>query len=175
MPSRKTKPRNTVLERVSKSLKAVAASTTPKNVHFFRTSCRRLEAVAELGKGDGARVLRKLSKRLDKPRRLAGRVRDLDVQLDMLRHLHFDGDHESRRRLRADLQDARARAARKLSKSLDAEAVASLRRRLAKAARADFANGPAQYREHAWQQAQALLAALPEEFPSVEPKNLHRL
>src|SRR3954464_11858156 len=160
MPSRKTKPRNIVLERVSKSLKAVAASTTPKNVHFFRTSCRRLEAVAELGKDDGARVLRKLSKRLDKPRRLAGSVRDLDVQLDMLRHLHFDGDHESRRRLRADLQDARARAARKLSKSLDAETVVAVQRRLAKAERAEIASGAAEYRQHAWQHAQALLGAL---------------
>src|SRR3954467_9044601 len=152
MPSRKTKPRNTVLERVSKSLKAVAASTTPKNVHFFRTSCRRLEAVAELGKGDGARVLRKLSKRLDKPRRLAGRVRDLDVQLELLRHLHFDGDHESRRRLRADLQDARARAVRKLSKSLDPETAAAVQRRLAKAEHTEFASGAAEYRQHAWQQ-----------------------
>jgi CHAD domain-containing protein len=179
MAVRKQKLGNTVLERVAKSLDAVAQSTTPKNVHFFRTSCRRLEAFADLrkGKSEGARALRKLSKRLDKPRRAAGRVRDLDVQLDLVRDLHFDGDHESRRRLRIDLQEARGRACRKLSKVLDADTVASLHRRLRKAerAQASAAKTADEYRSRAWNEALALLAALPEDFPSVEPANLHRL
>jgi len=176
MPPRKTKPQTTVLGRLAKSLDAVAETATPKHVHFFRTSCRRLEAMAELGRGDCARVLRKLYKRLNKPRRLAGRVRDLDVQLELLRDLHFDGDHESRRRLRAELQEARGRAARKLAKSLDAETVASLHRRLRKAGRADVSVAKDdEYQERAWSEAAALLAALPQDFPSVEAKNLHRL
>ncbi|MDP9269114.1 MAG: CHAD domain-containing protein [Acidobacteriota bacterium] len=177
MALRGKKRGNTVLERLAKSLDAVARTATPKNVHFFRTCCRRMEAYAELRKGEGARALRKLTQRLDKPRRLAGRVRDLDVQLDIVRDLHFDGDHESRRRLGVDLQEARARAARRLNKALDAKTVASLERRLRKAERAEAsaAKSDVDYRKRAWSEAVALLAALPEDFPSVEPKNLHRL
>ena len=184
MAVRKKTPGNTVVERVAKSLDAVTKAQTPKNVHFFRTSCRRLEAFTDLSKGknEAARALRKLFKWLDKPRRLAGRVRDLDVQLDLVRDLHFDGDHASRRRLRIDLQEARGRACRKFSKALDPETIASLHRRLRKVERAlasatkpSAANSAADYRRRARSEALALLAALPEDFPSVEPANLHRL
>jgi len=177
MAIRKKKPGGTVLGRVAKSLTAVAQAATPKNVHFFRTSCRRLEALADLREGEDGRGLRKLFKRLHKPRRLAGRVRDLDVQLDLMRDLHFDGDHASRRRLRVDLQESRRRAARKLTKALDPETVASLKRRLRKVERVNVSTmkADAAYRKHAWSQAQTLLAALPATFPTVDATNLHRL
>jgi len=177
MATRKQKPGSEVLGRVAKSLTAVAQATTPKNVHFFRTSCRRLEAFADLREGEDARGLRKLFKRLHKPRRLAGRVRDLDVQLELMRDLHFDGDHASRRRLRVDLQESRRRAARKLSKALDPETVASLKRRLRKVARVNVSTlkADADYRKRAWSAAQAQLAALPDAFPTVDATNLHRL
>src|SRR3954468_536840 len=112
----KTKMRESVLERVEASLRAVSGAATPRNVHFFRTSARRLEAYAELGGGAAARRLRKLSTRFERPRKLAGRVRDLDVQMELLRGLQLERDRDARRRLLAELAQRRDAAERKLAK-----------------------------------------------------------
>src|SRR5436305_2939130 len=106
--------RDSVLKRVKASLKSVAETATPKHVHFFRTSCRRLEAYADLGKGAAARRLRKLSTKLEEARELAGRVRDLDVLLELLRGLQLERDRDARRRLLAKLGQKRDAAERKL-------------------------------------------------------------
>src|SRR5438874_6955520 len=95
--------RDSVLKRVKASLKSVAETATPKHVHSFRTSGRRLEAYADLGKGAAARRLRKLSAKLGKTRGLTGRVRDLDVQMDLLRGLQLERERDARRRLLAEL------------------------------------------------------------------------
>lgn len=163
-----------VLARVQASLAAVAQAATPKNVHFFRTSCRRLEACAELGKGDAARRFRKLSKRLEKARRLAGRVRDVDVQVELLRGLQLERGRDERRRLLAELAEIRERAVRKLIRELDADTVRAISRRISKAASGEHAEQD-RFPERAWEEAQQLWAALPQEFSHVEQKNLHLL
>ena len=169
------KQEESLLQRVEKSLAEVAREATPKNVHFFRTSCRRLKAYARLAEDEPARVLRKLSKKLDRARKLAGRVRDLDVQLDLLRHLHVEAERGERRRLIADMEESRARAERKLAKELDEEAVASLSRRIAKAREAEAAERQQlkQRRERASTRALELAAALPQDFPSLDVENIH--
>jgi CHAD domain-containing protein len=171
------KPEESLLQRVEKSLAEVAREATPKNVHFFRTSCRRLKAYARLAEEGPARVLRKLSKKLDRPRQLAGRVRDLDVQLDLLRHLHVEAERGERRRLIADMEESRARAERKLAKELDEEAVASLSRRVDKAREAEAAERRhlKLRRERASTRALQLAAALPQDFPSLNVENIHAL
>jgi CHAD domain-containing protein len=174
----KTKMRESVLERVEASLRAVSQAATPRNVHFFRTSSRRLEAYAELGAGPAARRLRKLSIRFERPRKLAGRVRDLDVQMELLRGLQLERDRDARRRLLAELAQRRDAAERKLAKELDAETVSDFLQRISKAKRAERQLGAEPglgLRERAWDKAQELCAALPQEFPSVEEKNLHKL
>jgi CHAD domain-containing protein len=166
-----------VLERVRASLNAVARAADPKAVHFFRTSCRRLEAYAELAEGEGARTLRKLGKRLERARKLAGRVRDLDVQLELLRELETEREREERRVLLGDMEEARARAARKLARELDAETVTALRARIARARRAERSapsNG-ASARGRAWESAVERLTRLADEFPKVKVKDLHEL
>ena len=171
------KTEESLLQRVEKSLAEVAREATPKNVHFFRTSCRRLKAYARLADDEPARVLRKLSKKLDRPRQLAGRVRDLDVQLDLLRHLHVEAERGERRRLIADMEESRARAERKLAKELDEEAVASLARRIEKAREAEAAERRhlKERRERASTRALELAAALPQDFPSLDVNNIHAL
>jgi CHAD domain-containing protein len=171
------RPKLSVLDRVHASLDAVTREPEPESVHFFRTSCRRLEAFAELLKGDSGRTLRKLSRRLEKPRRLAGRVRDLDVQTALLREVEIEGQREDRRRLLAELDEARARAARKLRKGLDEKTVAALRERILRARRLEKAEEAARdaRRERAWERAVETLSGLPQEFPKVKAKNLHEL
>ncbi len=171
------KPEESLLQRVEKSLAEVAREATPKNVHFFRTSCRRLKAYARLAEGEPARVLRKLAKKLDRARKLAGRVRELDVQLDQLRHLHVEAERGERRRLIADMEESRSRAERKLAKELDEESVAGLRRRIAKARQAETAERRhmKERRQRAATRALELAAALPQGFPSLEVDNIHRL
>ena len=174
MPSKREE---SLLQRVEKSLAEVAREATPKNIHFFRTSCRRLKAYARLAEGEPARVLRKLSKKLDRPRQLAGRVRDVDVQLDLLRHLHVEAERGERRRLIADMEESRARAERKLAKELDEEAVASLSRRIGKAREAEAAERRQlkKRRERASTRALELAAALPQDFPTLDVENIHAL
>src|SRR3954468_4357902 len=115
------------LDRVAKSLKAVTQRADTQSVHFFRTSCRRLAVYAGLTGGEAGRALRKLARKLGKARRLAGRVRDLDVQSALLRGLQLEGDREERRRFLMEMEQAHARATRKLNKELDEEKVAELR------------------------------------------------
>jgi len=167
--------RATVLDRVRASLEALARESAPGSVHFFRTSCRRLQAYAELLGGEAGRSLRKLNKRLQKARRLAGSVRDFDVQLALLREVEIE--REDRRRLLAAMEESRARAARKLARHLDQERVAELRARIAKARRRTKAQAetPAVFRELAWQQAVEALSGLAQQFPAVETGNLHEV
>jgi CHAD domain-containing protein len=165
------------LDRVAKSLKAVTQQADTEGVHFFRTSCRRLAVYADLTGGEAGRALRKLARKLGKARRLAGRVRDLDVQSALLRGLEIEGDREERRRLLVEMEQAHARATRKLNKELDEEKVAELRDRIAKARRTGggAAMPAARYRERAWERAVELASALPEDFSTIGTKNLHDL
>jgi CHAD domain-containing protein len=171
------KPAESVLQRMKGSLALVAREATPRNVHYFRTSLRRLESYADLAEGSAEKPLRKLYKKFGKVRKAAGRVRDLDVQIELLHDLQVENERDDRRALLADLQDARDRAERKLTKQLDSEAQAALRRKIGKAQQADRNGLTAQRerRQRAWSDALELVAALPEEFESVESKNLHKL
>src|SRR3954469_2220658 len=168
-----------VLDRLSKSLRAVERGATARSVHYFRTSCRRLESHAELGQGDAAKALRKVVKRLARLRKLAGRVRDLDVQTELLRELQVENarDREDRRRLTRDLQEDRERAARKLSEELETERSAELRRRIAKSKRVEAADQEpvVARRQRALRSARESAAALSNNFPEIERDNLHKL
>lgn len=165
-----------MLERVRASLDAVAQEADAKAVHFFRTSCRRLEAYAELMPAESRRRLRKLGRRLDRARRLAGRVRDLDVQIELLR-AEIEREREDKRILLAALEEERARAARKLGKELDEEKVAGLRARIARARQVERAAraGAAELRARAWEEAVEGFVRLSQDFPTVRTKNLHQL
>ncbi len=87
---------------------------TAKVVHRLRTTIRRSETY--LG-GCSASGLPKILKRLKRIRKKAGHVRDIDVQLDLLKSLHrpSDSDVITVRRL---LVRQREKQARKLSKAV---------------------------------------------------------
>lgn len=122
-----------LLKRMPAVLRQVRKDPTPNAVHQIRTTARRLEALLREVCPDDEPAQR-LAKPLRKLRKRAGRVRDVDVQLATLRHLHLGRNLLHRRRLQDRLEELRARHAGKLVASLDAKALAKLGRRITAAA-----------------------------------------
>src|SRR5512140_941063 len=89
----------TLFRRMSRLLQQVANKPQPKAVHHLRTTARRIEALVETLAPDPTRKQRKLLKRVDKLRRLAGRLRDMHVQTALLRGLDIGREADRRERL----------------------------------------------------------------------------
>ena len=75
--------------RLEGAITACLAEATPKAVHELRSSIRRIEAQCDLlGQMRGLREFRqgrgRVEERLKKMRRLAGEVRDIDVQMKLI-------------------------------------------------------------------------------------------
>jgi CHAD domain-containing protein len=99
-------------------------------IHKFRTQSRRVETILREISKDGPRYQQKLSKQLCKLRKKTGRVRDLDVQVTMLRNLKIPQAAKSKSRLIRDLLDERLQREKQVSQSLDKKTVRDLRKRL---------------------------------------------
>jgi CHAD domain-containing protein len=119
--------------KLSRELGKVATKTQAKNVHLFRTSTRRLEAVVEELVPVPDANLRKLMKQLGKLRRRAGRVRDLDVLSGKLRSLKLAEDPSRKLDVLRSLAARRKRQEEKLVKALDRNTVREIRKRLKRA------------------------------------------
>src|SRR5438876_201453 len=118
-----------VFQRMGRQIGRLAKTTTPDNVHRFRTNSRRVEAlVSELTPENGNQ--RKLLKLLSKLRKKAGKVRDLDVQIAFLKELRVPDRHDHRAQLMEWLETEQARRQKKLAKSFDTATVQELRKRL---------------------------------------------
>lgn len=119
----------TLLEDVKTLSGSLARNPTVKRVHRFRTSVRRTQALLEFldlaGDGNG----RKLVKELSKPRRRAGRVRDLDVQLAALRTVKIGREGEMKAALARALEQMREKRQKKLVKLLDGKTRSRIRKR----------------------------------------------
>lgn len=98
--------------RLEQVLAVCLAKPTPAAVHRLRTTIRRVEAQTKLlnqlpGLPPHDRESRTLRKCLKKLRRLAGKVRDLDVQLDLIASTSTPDTDSEARRLRRLLKDQR--------------------------------------------------------------------
>jgi len=106
----------------------------PENVHKFRTSSRRVEVlVSDLARSRNSND-KKVLKLLDRLRKKAGRVRDLDVQSAALRSLKIPQEPERKSQLMRTLAEERARREKKLAKSLDKPTLAEVSKRLKRTA-----------------------------------------
>lgn len=113
---------NRTIGRLSKKL-------TPESVHHFRTNSRRVEAV--IGSlAPESRNKKKTLKLLGKLRKRAGKVRDIDVQIGLLKDLKVPDRQSHRAQLLELLDEAHARQSKKLSKATDSAALRELRKRL---------------------------------------------
>ena len=155
--------------KLDHQLTKLAAKPSPTSVHRFRTSGRRLEvALTELAPAP-SRSTRKLLKLLSRLRKKAGRVRDLDVQITLLRGLKMpEGARHKSQLLHALLED-RAQREKKVMQAFDRETVRELRKRLKRTA-AHF-----QIDENAaWTQARNLVTKLELQSEPLTEKVLHR-
>ena len=113
------------LQQVSR----LSSGARPEVVHQLRTTIRRIETVVG-ARPEPGRNEKKLLKQLRRLRRRAGKVRDLDVQIEALRSLGLEGITRDRARVVSFLQQARAKQERKLQRSFQDEADSGLRKRL---------------------------------------------
>jgi CHAD domain-containing protein len=115
--------------RMNRYIGRLAKNLTPENVHHFRTNGRRVEALIDTlapetkNKKKALRLLAKLRKR-------AGKVRDTDVQIDLLKSLKVPDRQSHRARLLDLLDEEHRRRTRKLIKAADASTLRELRKRL---------------------------------------------
>jgi CHAD domain-containing protein len=133
MPVDQTRTQH-LFRRLSQLARKVSSDPAVDNVHQFRTSTRRIEAVFKELVPKPDRNQRKLLKQLGKIRKRAGRVRDLDVQMEALRTLKIGRDGEEKRTLLGALAADRARYEKKLASALDEERLSALRKRIRRAA-----------------------------------------
>jgi CHAD domain-containing protein len=106
-----------VRTRLLKAMRAVERDGSAKAVHLLRTSCRRLDViVANVTNGQ-----RKLRDQLRSLRRAAGKVRDLDVQLQALATVRLPSVADEQRRVTRRLERKRSRKEEKLREAVSAQ------------------------------------------------------
>lgn len=130
-----------VERRIQRALRAAARNSNPDNVHRLRTSIRRAEVLlAGQFPSSHKRVL-KLQRELQKVRRRAGKIRDIDVQLNALNSLDLGRPDNSREQLARFLKEKREKRVKKLESVLDSESRSRLRRHLSAVSNELRANG----------------------------------
>ena len=122
--------RNQILfTRVSRLLGVTSKAANEEPVHQLRSTIRRLEAVLQTLLTSSERN-RKLSKKLKKIRKRAGRVRDFDVQLNALKTIEIGAKGKHKGRIASTLEKKRHRQAEKLAEQLSGEDLPDLRLQL---------------------------------------------
>jgi len=108
----------------------LSSSAKPETVHQLRTTVRRVETLLATTQPTPGRKEQKLLKQLDRLRRRAGKVRDLDAQIEALGSLRLESITRDRARVMAFLEKARTRRERRLLRAFQDEVDAGLRKRL---------------------------------------------
>jgi CHAD domain-containing protein len=122
------------LLKESRLLRKLSHNPTASQIHGFRTTARRIEALLASVFDEPRKNERKLLKQLDRVRRRAGRVRDLDIQIKNLQELHLGREGQCRLDVLQNLRAGRRKVLRKLAESLDERTVERLQKRLRRAA-----------------------------------------
>jgi len=123
-----------IFRKMERELLRLSSEQEAENVHSFRTTTRRLQTLLELIPSHD-RNQKKLLKMLERIRRRAGRVRDIDVQLAALRSLKVPLEPRRKTQLTQRLIEVRAEQEKKLSKLVKTRNLRELRKRLHGAAR----------------------------------------
>ena len=157
----------------------LSSGAKPEAVHQLRTTIRRIETLVAATWPAPGRKDTKLLKQLGRLRRRAGKVRDLDVQIEALASLRLESITRDRARVMAFLEKARAKRESKLVRVFRDEVEAGLHKRLKRTSehlQQEFRR-PAQ-RAAAENRflADALekFAALVQERPTLSETNLHQ-
>ncbi len=123
-----------IFRKTEKELLRLASERRAEAVHGFRTTTLRLQTLLSELVTDGNGKHKKLLKMLNRIRKSAGKLRDIDVQLEALRSLKVPQEPRRKTQLVQSLIDLRARHEKRLRKLLKKEDVREIRKRLKRAA-----------------------------------------
>lgn len=124
-----------VFEGLNRQVSKLSKASTPTSVHKFRTRSRRVETILRELAVERSRNDKKLLKLLKRCRRKAGKVRDLDVQINGLRNLKVPEQAGHKAQLLRVFTGEREQREKKLAKALDGKTLHDIKRRLKKAER----------------------------------------
>lgn len=159
-----------IFRKTERDLLRLASAQDAETVHSFRTTTRRLQILLEVLIPDRDRNRKKLLKALERIRRTAGRLRDIDVQLAALRSLKMPLEPRRKTQLTQGLLELRAKHESKLRKLLKKSELREVQKRLHRAAKeASFGT-----RIDALAAAKRTLAAVPLSSNPVDEETLHR-
>ncbi len=119
-----------VFRKLNHQLSRVIEHSSPEAVHKFRTNTRRVETVVQELIQEPDRSARKLLKILRRLRKRAGKVRDLDAQVGLLKNLKIAHQSGQKSQLLRTLAAERLKKEKKLADALDRDDVRELRKRL---------------------------------------------
>jgi CHAD domain-containing protein len=125
-----------IFRKTERDLLRLSAGHEPEVVHSFRTTTRRLQILLEQLISDPYHNQKKLLKMLNRIRKRAGRVRDLDAQLAALRSLKVPLEPRRKTQLTQQLLELRAKHESKLGKILKKKEIREMRKRLERIAKA---------------------------------------
>ena len=122
-------------QKSERALLKLASALDAESVHSFRTTSRRLQTLLEQIVPKRDRNQRKLLKMLDRIRKRAGKVRDLDVQLAALRSFKAPQEPRRKTQLMQSLIELRAKHEKRLRKLLNKETIRDIQKRLRRASK----------------------------------------
>jgi CHAD domain-containing protein len=122
-----------IFRKTERELDRLSSEKHAKAVHSFRTSFRRLETLLEEIAPRRDRHRKKLLKMLNAIRRRAGKVRDLDVQMEALRSLKVPQEPRRKTRLMQSLIELRLKHEGKLYKLLRKQDIREIHKRFKQA------------------------------------------
>src|SRR5579863_3551418 len=159
-----------IFRKTERDLERLSSEKHAEAVHSFRTSARRLETLLQEIAPHRDRQGKKLLKTLNAIRRRAGKVRDLDVQLEALLSLKIPQEPRRKTRLMQDLVDLRLKREAKLSKFLRKQDIRDVRKRLKQAHKGLEIDGA----RHPLAVARQILAAALTASSTMDATQLHR-
>jgi CHAD domain-containing protein len=124
-----------VFQKTERALLKLSSGQDADSVHAFRTTSRRLQTLLEEVIPIRHRNEKKLLKVLDRLRKRAGKVRDLDVQLTTLRSLKVPQEPRRKTQLMHGLIELRVKHEKKLRKILSKDTLREVRKRLKRASK----------------------------------------
>ena len=124
-----------MFRKLDRDVEKLAAEQHADIVHSFRTTTRRLQTLLEELVPERTRKQKKLLKTLRGIRRQAGKVRDLDAQLAVLRTLQVPLESRRQTQLLQGLLELRAKQESKLRKTLTKQVTGNIRKQLKRAAK----------------------------------------
>jgi len=128
-------PSRLAFQKIERALLKLSSVRDAESVHNFRTTSRRLQTLLEEVAPVRGRSHKKLLRMLDRIRKRAGKVRDIDVQLAALRSLKVPQEPRRKTQLMQGLIELRAKHDKKLRKMLNKQAIRDIQKPLKRAAK----------------------------------------